>query len=99
MSTKEEISKIIKESKGTDYGFDGDEEYPYDTFDDDYCKEELNKLFSVKLKEVAIAFAKWIGENFYYEHLLETWIKTDDNSCQPKTYEELFNQFITSQNQ
>jgi hypothetical protein len=50
-------------------------------------------------KEVAIAFAKWIGENFYYEHLLETWIKTDDNSCQPKTYEELFNQFITSQNQ
>jgi hypothetical protein len=90
MSTKEEISKIIKESKGTDYGFDGDEEYPYDTFDDDYCKEELNKLFSVKLKEVAIAFANY-KRNYRYLKSSYKWTSDKEDLL---TTEELFNQFI-----
>ena len=38
---KEIIKQAVKEGIGEDWGYDGEDEYPYDTFDEDIATESV----------------------------------------------------------
>jgi hypothetical protein len=92
MTTNAELKKlvdnIIEKAKGVDYAFDGEDEIGYDVFYSDTCSDNLMTLISERQKEVAIAFAQWLVDDAYYAG------QVNYETNQPKTTEELFNQFI-----
>lgn len=49
----EDFQKAIKEAieygKGTDWGFDGEDEFAYDTFDSDESLKEVTRVLKEKL--------------------------------------------------
>lgn len=51
-SLKEKIGKILEDSKGTDWGYNGEDEVQYDTFDDFGATEKLTALFNSEFEEL-----------------------------------------------
>lgn len=46
---KEIIKQAVKEGVGEDWGYDGENEYPYDTFDEDIATESVIKAINKHL--------------------------------------------------
>jgi len=46
---KEIIKQAVKEGIGEDWGYDGEDEYPYDTFDEDIANESVIKAINKHL--------------------------------------------------
>jgi hypothetical protein len=88
---KNEIKKAIESGKTTDWGYDGENEFEYDTYDVDFAFNEVLKVIKKHYDKIQFTYVEDLTEK-QQERIEKYWdkniVNNIINSCVPKYFVE-----------
>jgi hypothetical protein len=88
---KNEIKKAIESGKTTDWGYDGENEFEYDTYDVDFAFNEVLNVIQKHYEKIQFTYVEDLTEK-QQERIEKYWdkniVNNIINSCVPKYFVE-----------